>query len=169
LTTPPASAPATPAVIDVAFEQGCPVAVNDVPMPLIELVEILGVIAGQHGVGRSEPEVSPLDAGRRVAEAPAAVVLDAAYRELVRRVVGGDVADQLRAKSEAYVDLMDDGRWFTPARESLDALTASLNQAGTGVVRMELLSGILTVTACDMRAVHPSGSRPEAPELVTHS
>jgi argininosuccinate synthase len=71
LTTAPADAPPTPAYVEIAFERGVPRAVNGVPMALTELIEILTIIAGHHGVGR----LGGL-------EAPAAVLLIAAYGQL---------------------------------------------------------------------------------------
>ena len=67
LTKPAAQAPDAAAFVDIAFTDGVPVAINDVPMRLTELIEILALIAGEHGVGRIED-----------VEAPAAVVLHAA-------------------------------------------------------------------------------------------
>ena len=67
LTRDVAAAPDAPAVVTITFAAGVPVAVNDVALPLLELIESLATIAGQHGVGR----VGDVDA-------PAAVVLAAA-------------------------------------------------------------------------------------------
>lgn len=67
LTKPAAQASDAPAFVDITFADGLPVAINDVPMRLTELIEILALIAGEHGVGRIED-----------VEAPAAVVLQAA-------------------------------------------------------------------------------------------
>jgi argininosuccinate synthase len=52
------------------------VAINDVALPLIELIESLSLIAGQHGVGRVEN-----------VEAPAAVVLHTALQAGVHGIV----------------------------------------------------------------------------------
>jgi argininosuccinate synthase len=72
LTRSAASAPDRAAVVELAFEHGVPVAINEVPMPLTELVESLGIIAGEHGVGRvGGNDSTPV-------EAPAASVLAAA-------------------------------------------------------------------------------------------
>jgi argininosuccinate synthase len=66
------------ATLDVAFESGVPVAVNDIPMPLPELIESVATIAGHHAVGRI------VDSGSStVYEAPAAVVLAEAHRALM--------------------------------------------------------------------------------------
>jgi argininosuccinate synthase len=71
LTKAPADAPQIPAHVEIAFERGVPTAINGVPMALTELIEILTIIAGHHGVGRIGD-----------VEAPAAVVLSAAYAAL---------------------------------------------------------------------------------------
>ena len=75
LTKAPSGAPKTPAHVEIAFERGVPVAVNGVPMALTELIESLSIIAGHHGVGR-------IAINGTCAEAPAAVVLVAAYTAL---------------------------------------------------------------------------------------
>lgn len=67
LTKTAAHASEAAAFVDITFADGVPIAINDVPMRLTELIEILALIAGEHGVGRIED-----------VEAPAAVVLQAA-------------------------------------------------------------------------------------------
>ena len=69
LTKAAAAAPEAPAFVVITFADGLPVAINDVSLPLTELIESLAIIAGQHGVGRIED-----------VEAPAAVVLHAALQ-----------------------------------------------------------------------------------------
>lgn len=65
--------------IDLQFEAGVPVSINDVPMPPVELVESLALIAGRHGVGRLESTSN----GRTVVyDAPAAMVLHTARAAL---------------------------------------------------------------------------------------
>jgi argininosuccinate synthase len=76
LTKSPAAAPDAPALVEIALERGVPVAINEVTMPLTELIESLAIIAGQHGVGRVEQ-----------VEAPAAVVLHTALRAQTDGVV----------------------------------------------------------------------------------
>jgi argininosuccinate synthase len=72
LTKPASAAPDVPAFVEIAFAGGVPVAINDVSLPLTELIESLSIIAGEHGVGRVED-----------VEAPAAVVLHAALQARV--------------------------------------------------------------------------------------
>ena len=64
-----------PARVDIRFENGNPVAINEVPMAPVELVESLAIIAGRHGIGRLEHH---RDEYTVVCDAPAAITLDAA-------------------------------------------------------------------------------------------
>lgn len=66
-----AQAPDVPAHVDVRIDGGMPVAINDVPLSVAELLESLALIAGRHGIGR----LPSLDA-------PAVPVMHAAYRAL---------------------------------------------------------------------------------------
>lgn len=75
----PSSISSEPAQINLQFEAGVPVSVNDVPMPPVELIESLALIAGGHGVGRLESTSN----GRTVVyDAPAAMVLHTARAAL---------------------------------------------------------------------------------------
>jgi argininosuccinate synthase len=74
--------PAESARLAIRFEGGMPVSINDVPMPPVELVESLALIAGRHGVGRLESSRN----GRTVVyDAPAAMVLHTASAALTER------------------------------------------------------------------------------------
>lgn len=64
----PARAPQAPARLDIAFVDGVPASLNDVPMAPQELIESVSLIAGQYGIGHGRPQ--PM---------PAAHVLHAAY------------------------------------------------------------------------------------------
>jgi argininosuccinate synthase len=72
-----ARTPDTPAHVEVEFEQGVPVSVNGVPMPLTELIESVATIAGNHGVGGDN-----LICSNTMCEVPAAIVLSEAHEAL---------------------------------------------------------------------------------------
>ena len=74
--------PTESARLAIRFESGVPVSVNEVPMPPVELVESLALIAGRYGVGRLESSRN----GRTVVyDAPAAMVLHTAHAALSGR------------------------------------------------------------------------------------
>ncbi len=147
ITKDPLEAPDLPALVEIEFAEGTPVAVNRVPLGPVELLETLNGIAGEHGVGRADVVEDRLVGmkSRGVYETPGGTLLHAAHRELEQLVLDRRT---LRLKDELalrYADLVYDGRWWTPEREALDAAVASTQRHVTGVVRLKLFKGSLTV------------------------
>jgi argininosuccinate synthase len=143
LTRSAAECPGQPAYVEVAFECGTPTAINGVPMPLLDLIASLGIIAGAHGVGRIDMVENRLAGikSREIHEAPAAVVLHAAHHDL-RKLVTTKHLDRLaRMVSTQYADLVYSGQWFTVAREALDAFVEKVQERVTGTVRLKLFKG----------------------------
>jgi argininosuccinate synthase len=143
LTRPADSCPNEPAYLELAFERGVPVAVNGIAMPLGELIHCVGTIAGVHGVGRIDMVENRLVGikSREVYEAPAAVVLHAAHRELETIVIPKDLLRLKRELGARYADLVYNGLWFTPTREAIDAFVATIQPKVTGDVRLRLFKG----------------------------
>jgi argininosuccinate synthase len=143
LTKSPADAPGAPAYVELDFERGVPKTVNGVAMPLVELIASLETIAGAHGVGRIDMVENRLIGikSREIYEAPAALVLHAAHRELERLVIPRDLERIKAGLSSVYADLVYNGLWFTPTRRAIDALVADVQQRVTGTVRLKLFKG----------------------------
>jgi argininosuccinate synthase len=143
LTRAPDRCPDTPACVELAFERGVPVAINGVAMGLTELIASLETIAGAHGVGRIDVVENRLAGvkAREIHEAPAAVVLHLAHRELEALVIPRDLERLKQPLGRAYADLVHDGLWFTPTREAIDAFVAAVQPRVTGVVRLALFKG----------------------------
>ena len=101
---------------------------------------------------------------RWICEAPAAVALHLAHRELQSLVTPSDLltlCDLLRAQ---YVNAVECGRWFTPLRQALQAFTANVQENVTGSVRLRLLSGSCEV----VKRSSPLAAGDAAPLLVHH-
>jgi argininosuccinate synthase len=143
LTKSPAQAPDTGAYVEVEWENGVPVSINGVAMPLTELIGSLETIAGVHGVGRIDMVENRLIGikSREIYEAPAAVVLHAAHRELEGLVVPRDLYRLKQRLSQEYADLVYNGLWFSPTREAIDALVQHVQRRVTGTVRLKLYKG----------------------------
>lgn len=135
--------PGEPAYVAVSFERGTPTAINRVVMPMLDLIESLGTIAAAHGLGAMKP--------RDLREAPAAVLLRSAHRELREAVTPSEVAPAFRGLSAQYVAIIRGGLWFTPERESLDARLAAANDRVTGDVRLKLFKGAVSTDRVDPR------------------
>jgi argininosuccinate synthase len=143
LTKSPADAPDVPAYVEMEFAKGVPTQVNGVVMPFAELIASLETIAGAHGVGRIDMLENRLVGikSREIYEAPAAVVLHAAHRELENMVTPRELQRLKRRLSQSYADLVYDGLWFTQTREAIDAFVTSVQQRVTGTVRLKLFKG----------------------------
>jgi argininosuccinate synthase len=149
LTRPPSKAPDGPADVELAFEEGIPVAVNGVALPLVELISSIETIAGSHGVGRFEAAGDVAAAGLSVTiEAPAAVVLHEAHRALQRSVMPPDEARRATDRSADYVDLVASGDWYTARREEGDLFVAGVQKHVTGTARLRLFKGRSEVIEC---------------------
>jgi argininosuccinate synthase len=143
LTRSPQDCPDEPAYVELAFESGIPVRANGVEMPLLELIESLEIIAGAHGVGRIDVVENRLAGvkSREVYEAPAAVVLHTAHKELEKLVIPRELERVKHDLSRIYADLVYSGLWFSHTRQTIDAFVAAVQPRVTGSVRLKLFKG----------------------------
>jgi argininosuccinate synthase len=143
LTRTPAECPDQPAYVEVEFDAGVPVKVNGIAMPLVDLIGSLETIAGAHGVGRIDMVENRLVGikSREIYEAPAAVALHAAHKELEKLVIPRDLERLKHEAGRTYADLVYNGLWFTPTREALDAFVAKIQERVTGTVRLKFFKG----------------------------
>jgi len=110
-------------VVEIAFDRGVPAAINGVTMPFVELIATLDTIAAARGRGA------------------AALILDAAHREMEAAVVPDHERRFARAVSGQYREIVRNGLWFTPLREALDAFVDRLQVRLTGIVHVQVLTG----------------------------
>ena len=146
--------PGRPARVNISFERGTPVAINDVAMPFADLIHSLTAIAGAHGVGRIERSA------RVVVEAPAAVVLQAAHASLQERVTSPELQRLAQLVGRQYAGMLHDGLWFTPMRDALDVFVNKVQDGVTGVVCLELFNGrceVLAPGAASKASAEPAG------------
>jgi len=143
LTKSPGEAPAQPAYVEIEFDKGVPMAINGVVMGFAELIQSLETIAGEHGVGRVDMVENRLvgPKSREFYEAPAAVVLHAAHKDLQVFVTPRDLERLTTDLGVKYADLVYTGQWYSPTREAIDALVAKVQEKVTGTIRMKLFKG----------------------------
>lgn len=146
-TVAPEKAPDEPLYLELGFEHGVPVSVNGERMELAKLVSLLNRLVGAHGYGRIdhiENRVVGLKS-REVYEAPAALALIEAHRDLEKMVY---TPRELRFKNmvdEMWTDLVYQGLWVEPLRLALEKAIDWLNQWVTGVVKLKVYKGSLRV------------------------
>jgi len=124
--------------VSIGFEGGVPVSLDGESLGLVELIGRLNEIVGRHGLGRIDM-VENRRVGiksREVYEAPAALALLAAHRDLEGLTLERDVAHEKARLEPRWAELVYDGLWFSPLREAIDAFVATTQTAVTGEVRV---------------------------------
>jgi argininosuccinate synthase len=85
------------------------------------------------------------------------VLLHAAHQELTRTASSDDVEQFSAAARAAYVNLVEEARWFSPLRPALDAYFAAAQEPVSGNVGLRLFKGEHSIVATEPSAV-PSGA-----------
>ena len=109
----------------------------------VELIDELNKLAGKHGVGRIDHIENRLVGikSREIYEAPAAVVLHEAHRELEFLTLSKESLRFKTLVSQAYADLIYNGLWFSQLHQDLMAFIVSNQQYVSGTVRVKLFKG----------------------------
>lgn len=143
LTNALENTPDTPDVVEIGFEQGVPTTLNGKAYKLSELILELNSIAGKHGVGRIDHVENRLVGikSREVYEAPAAMTLIKAHKELEDITLVKDVAHFKPVIEMKLSELIYNGLWFSPLRNALEAFLAETQKTVTGTVRVKLFKG----------------------------
>jgi argininosuccinate synthase len=146
-TTDPVRAPNEPEYIEIEFEQGKPVALDGEHLDGAPLIERLNTLGGKHGVGRIDHVENRLVGikSRELYEAPAAVILHEAHRELETLVLSKQAARFKTLVSQEYADLVYNGLWFSAFHQDLFQFVLSNQRFVSGLVRVKLLKGKATV------------------------
>lgn len=135
--------PDTPEEIEIEFVQGKPVALNGKQMLLSELILELNKIAGKHGVGRIDHVENRLVGikSREVYEAPGAITLILAHRELEFLTQPREVAQFKPIIEQKVSQVIYEGLWFSPITDALKAFVEETQKFVTGTIRVKLFKG----------------------------
>ncbi len=147
LTVSSDKAPAKERRLTIGFKQGVPVSLDGKSMAPDKLIMALNKIAGANGVGRTDVVENRLVGikSRGVYEAPAATVLYFAQRELEMLVMERELYHYKQQVSLRYAEMIYNGQWFHPLRESLAAFVLHSQQTVTGEVIVGLRRGVMRV------------------------
>jgi len=143
ITTPPAKAPDKPTYLEIEFEAGTPRGLNGKRAHLPLLIEELNRLGAENGVGRIDLLENRLVGikSREIYEAPAAVILHQAHRELERLTLDKDTFHFKQIVSWRYSELVYNGLWYSPLRHALDAFVSTTQKMVTGKARVKLYKG----------------------------
>ena len=126
--------PGEPALVDVGFDRGVPIAINGVVMNLPDLIASVDILAGAHGVA-----------------AGALGALHMAHAALQETAIPADARLFSARVAEEYVRILADGGWFSRARQALDAYVDAIEAEVGGVARLQLFRGECTIASCRLQ------------------
>ena len=147
MTCSVSAAPEQPEVVEIAFEQGNPVAINGERLDPVALVRRANALAGGHGFGRLdmiENRVVGIKS-REIYETPGLLLLIKAHQELESLTLAADVLRYKRQIETSWADLVYQGLWFGPLKEALDGFLDRTQLTVSGSVRIRLHKGNATV------------------------
>lgn len=149
ITKNPSVQASYPKYIELYFEKGIPKKIDGKPCKLKNLIEQLNETGGIHGIGRTDMLENRLVGikSREIYEAPAAVILHTAHREVENMVLDRELAHFKEIIALKYSELVYYGLWYSPLKEALDSFVASTQKFVTGTVRLKLSKGNCTVAA----------------------
>ncbi|MEU4714237.1 argininosuccinate synthase [Micromonospora purpureochromogenes] len=132
----------------ITFDAGNPVAIDGETVTPYQAILELNRRAGAQGIGRLDMVEDRLVGikSREVYEAPGAIALITAHQELEAVTVERDLARFKRGVDQRWGELVYDGLWFSPLKDSLDAFIDDAQRHVSGEVRLTLHGGRATVT-----------------------
>lgn len=147
LTQSPKKAPSKPEVLEIRFEYGIPVAINDKEMAPLELLLELNRLGGIHGVGRIDIVESRFVGmkSRGVYETPGGKILIDAHRDLETFTADRDVIQLKDTLTPRFSKQVYNGFWYCREMEVLLAMLKESQRFVSGVVKLELYKGNVTI------------------------
>lgn len=148
LTTDPEDAPDTPEEIEIGYEKGDAVSLNGESMSALDLMLKLNVIAGKHGIGRVDIVENRYVGmkSRGVYETPAGTILYKGREAVEQLSMDREVLHLRDSLAPKYAELVYNGYWFAPERLMLQAAIDEAASHTTGIARLKLYKGNITVT-----------------------
>ncbi len=146
LSKSPADAPSKPVDVTVGFKNGVPVSLDGQhKLTGVALLEELNKIGGEHGIGRIDLVENRFVGmkSRGCYETPGGTILMAAAREIEALTLDRTTLHYKQKLALDYAEMVYNGLWFTPLRESLDAFFEKVTEPASGEITMRLYKGNL--------------------------
>ena len=139
----PEKAPDEDEYLTLDFEKGIPTAINGTKMKVSDIIRELNRLGGKHGIGIIdivENRVVGMKS-RGVYETPGGTVLMEAHKQLEELTLDRETLAYKKLVATKFADLVYEGKWFCPLRESLQAFVEKTQETVTGQVKMRLYKG----------------------------
>ncbi len=146
-TTSVKEAPDEAEIIELAFEHGDPVAINDQRFKPGAMMERLNVLGARHGIGRTDLVENRYVGmkSRGCYETPGGTILLKAHRAIESITLDREVAHLKDALMPRYAELIYNGYWFAPERTLMQEMIDQSQVHVSGVVKLELYKGNVSI------------------------
>jgi argininosuccinate synthase len=156
LTVAPEEAPNQPEYVEVEYLNGDPVAINGKALAPAALIERANQLGGRHGIGRVDLVENRYVGikSRGVYETPGVTILLHAHRAVEQLTLDREMMHLRDELLPRYAEMVYNGYWFAPEREVLQALVDQAQLHVTGVARLKLYKGTVSIagrkSACSL-------------------
>ena len=146
-TVAPTEAPDEPLYLEIGFERGDAVAIDGRALPPGALLAELNALGSAHGVGRLDLVENRYVGmkSRGAYETPGGTILLRAHRAIESLTLDREVAHLKDELMPRYASLVYNGYWWSPERRMLQAAIDHSQQLVSGVVRLQLYKGNVTI------------------------
>ncbi len=147
LSVSPEKAPDRPTYVEIGFQQGDPVSIDDHILSPAALLTRLNELGGANGIGRLDLVENRYVGmkSRGVYETPGGTILGIARRAMESLTLDREVAHLKDELSPRYAALVYNGYWFSPERRMLQSMIDASQAHVSGVVRLKLYKGNVMV------------------------
>ncbi|OEU44700.1 MAG: argininosuccinate synthase [Desulfobacterales bacterium S7086C20] len=143
LTVSPQKAPDKSEIVEISFECGDPVAIDDERLSPAKLLGRLNVLGGRNAIGRVDLVENRFVGmkSRGVYETPGGTILRVAHMAVESITMDREVMHLRDAMIPKYAELVYNGFWFSPEMKVLQAMVDETQKNVSGTVRLELYKG----------------------------
>ena len=143
----PEAAPDQPLYLELTYEKGDIVAIDDNPMTPAAVLRYLNEVAGANGIGRLDLVENRYVGmkSRGCYETPGGTVMLKAHRAIESITLDREVAHLKDSLMPKYAELVYNGYWWSPERAMLQTMIDESQLVVNGKVRVKLYKGNVTV------------------------
>jgi argininosuccinate synthase len=146
-TVSPEAAPDQATYLELSYQCGDIVAINDQPCSPAQVLQQLNQIAGANGIGRLDIVENRYVGmkSRGCYETPAGTVMLKAHRAIESLTLDREVAHLKDELMPRYASLIYNGYWWSPERQLLQTMIDASQLSVNGKVRLKLYKGNVIV------------------------
>jgi argininosuccinate synthase len=143
----PENAPDTPTYIELIYEKGDIVVINDEKMSPAQVMTYLNKVGGENGVGRLDIVENRYVGmkSRGCYETPAGTIMLPAHRAIESLTLDREVAHLKDELMPRYASMIYNGYWWSPEREMMQKMIDASQQTVNGKVRLKVYKGNVVI------------------------